>query len=99
MHLIQILLPLMDDKAASASLFGELRHELTSKFGGLTLYRNAPAQGLWEDDGDVHEDVIVVAEVMVDDVDREWWGRYRKELEARFDQEEIAIRALSAIRL
>jgi hypothetical protein len=99
MHLIQILLPLMNGKAASAPLFGALREELTSKFGGLTFHRNAPAQGLWEDDGEVKEDTIVIAEVMADEVDREWWRSYREELERRFQQEEIVIRALSATRL
>jgi hypothetical protein len=99
MHLIQILLPLTEEKAASASTFGQLREELTAKFGGLTFHRNAPAQGLWDDAGEVQEDTIVIAEVMAEEVDYQWWQRYREELEGRFQQKEIVIRAITATRL
>jgi hypothetical protein len=63
------------------------------------LHRNAPAQGLWDNDGDVQEDAIVIAEVMATELDRGWWLSYRKELELRFRQEEIVIRAASVTRL
>ncbi|WP_430256969.1 hypothetical protein [Neorhizobium sp. DAR64872/K0K18] len=98
MHLIQILLPTSGGKAAPL-LLDQVREELTEKFGGLTFHRSAPAQGLWEDGGDVQEDDIVVAEVMADELDPEWWLVYRRELERRFRQDEIVIRALSATRL
>lgn len=47
MHLVQILLPIHDN---SQELFpvGEyrrVREELTEKFGGLTVYTRAPAEG------------------------------------------------------
>ena len=36
---------------------------------------------------------MLVLEVMADELDRDWWGRYRRELEARFRQDEIVVRA------
>jgi hypothetical protein len=99
MFLIQILLPVTHGDVSPAPLFHLLREELTTKFGGLTLHRNAPAQGLWDNDGDVQEDAIVIAEVMATELDRGWWLSYRKELELRFRQEEIVIRAASVTRL
>ncbi|MBB6510509.1 hypothetical protein F4695_003900 [Rhizobium soli] len=53
MFLIQILLPVTHGEVSPASLFHLLREELTTEFGGLTLHSNAPAQGLWDNDGDV----------------------------------------------
>ncbi|GLR56878.1 hypothetical protein GCM10007919_16020 [Rhizobium indigoferae] len=76
-----------------------MRKELTERFGGITLHVNAPAEGLWEDDGDVEEDRIIVVEVMVDDLDRAWWSSYRADLEVRFRQEEIVLRAVVIERL
>ena len=40
------------------------------------------------------EDQIIVFEVMVCDLDREWWRNCREKLEGVFDQEEIALRAM-----
>ncbi|WEZ85597.1 hypothetical protein P6U16_26665 (plasmid) [Rhizobium sp. 32-5/1] len=99
MQLIQILLPLSTADADSRERINQVRQELMILFGGLTLYRNAPADGFWEDGGTVEQDVIVVAEVMADELDRDWWSNYRAELEQRFQQDEIVIRAMSATRL
>ena len=47
MHLVQILLPIHDN--AQQEFPGEeylrVRQELTEKFGGLTVYTRAPAEG------------------------------------------------------
>ncbi|WP_432444299.1 hypothetical protein [Rhizobium leguminosarum] len=66
---------------------------------GVTLHGNSPAEGLWCDDGEIERDRIVVAELMTPDLDRTWWSSYRKELEARFRQEEIVIRVIGIERL
>jgi len=63
------------------------------RFGGLTAYNRAPAQGLWNDDGGVERDEIVVYEVMADDLDPAWWAAYRTGLAQRFDQKELVVRA------
>ena len=99
MYLIQILLPLPGDGRGSSKLFLEVREELAARFGGLTFYSNAPAEGLWRDGCDMEEDAVVVAEVMADELDRDWWAGYRAELERRFRQDEIVIRSLSMERL
>ncbi len=95
MHLIQILLPLYDNAGNTfgEELYGKVRRELTERFGGLTAFTRAPAQGLWKDAGKTRRDDIVVFEVMVEDVDAGWWRGYRKNLEAEFRQDEIVIRA------
>ena len=99
MHLIQVLLPLSGAGDAHTERFGQVREELTSRFGGLTFYRNSPAEGLWHDGDSVERDAIVIAEVMVDEIDQAWWAGYRRELERRFGQDEIVIRALAITRL
>jgi hypothetical protein len=39
------------------------------------------------------EEDIVVFEVMASELDADWWGNYRRELEKRFRQDVIVIRA------
>lgn len=96
MHLIQLLLPLYDNAGQPfpRAQFDGVRQELVARFGGLTTYSRAPAKGLWKDDGEsVQKDDIVVHKVMADALDRAWWAGYRKQLEARFQQEELVVRA------
>jgi hypothetical protein len=96
MHLVQILLPLYDNEQQPQppSFFREVQQELTERFGGLTVYTRAPAQGLWKQNGShTTRDDIVIFEVMVDELDEHWWGEYRRELERRFRQEHVLIRA------
>jgi hypothetical protein len=42
---------------------------------------------------------VVVVEVMTDHLDRAWWDAYRRELEARFRQDELVVRAMQIERL
>jgi len=97
MHLIQLFLPLYDEVGSvfPQAQFVAVRKELTDKFGGATTYSRAPAQGFWKEKGTVHQDDIVVFEVMAEDLDRQWWKTYRKTLEAKFRQQEVLIRAQS----
>jgi len=98
-NLIQVLLPLSTDRKENSKRFRLVRHELASRFGGLTLYGNAPAEGLWEDEGAVETDAIVIVEVMAEELDLDWWAAYRVKLERRFHQDEIVIRSMTATRL
>ena len=96
-YLVQILLPLYDNDGEQfgAAIFGEVRAELTDRFGGLTAHMRAPARGLRKtDDGTVSRDDIVILEVMATDLDRSWWRAYRERLEARFRQDAIVVRAM-----
>jgi hypothetical protein len=99
MHLIQILLPLYDNAGNTfdQELFGKVRRELTERFGGLTAFTRAPAQGLWNDEGQTKRDDIVVFEVMADELDADWWRGYRKILEKEFRQDTIIIRAQTVV--
>jgi hypothetical protein len=96
-YLVAILLPLSGDNGRVD--LKQVRDELTELFGGVTMHINAPAEGVWENEGGVDRDNIIVIEVMTDDLDRRWWAAYREELEHRLDQEEIVIRATSIERL
>ena len=102
MHLVQILLPLYDNRGNRLvrSLFAQVRDELVARFGGMTAHARAPASGLWQEDGGetVHDD-LVIYEVMVDPLDEGWWNRYRLQLQARFRQDELVIRAHPITRL
>jgi hypothetical protein len=95
MHLIQILLPLYDNDGQhfGEELYTAVRDELSERFGGLTAFTRAPAQGLWTSDGETTHDDIVVFEVMVKTVEEAWWHGYRVRLERTFRQDTIVIRA------
>ena len=102
MHLVQLLLPLRDneDRPFPRAEFDRVKRELTDRFGGVTAYLRSPASGAWrEEDGDVTHDDMAIVEVMDEDLDRPWWQSYRRDLEHRFRQDEIMIRATAAERL
>jgi hypothetical protein len=98
MYLIQLLLPVLhnDGRPVASHLFEAVHRELADKFGGLTVYSRAPAEGTWRDDAERKvQDDLLLFEVMVQEVDREWWRAYRHDLEARFQQQEILIRSFA----
>lgn len=98
MHLVQVLLPLFDNAGEKlpAGLYQTVRDELTERFGGLTAYTRAPAEGLWkENESKTSHDEIVVYEVMTPHLDADWWGSYRRDLEGRFQQQQVIVRAQS----
>jgi hypothetical protein len=98
MYLIQFLLPLRDNERRpfARADFERVRAELTERFGGVTAFLQAPASGVWKDAGETTHDELVLYEVMTEALDRAWWKGYRAELEKRFRQEAIVVRALGA---
>jgi hypothetical protein len=97
-HLVQILLPLHTREGADvpAEMFARVRAELTERFGGVTAYSRSPATGLWKGpDDDIERDQVIMVEVVVDVFARDWWARYREQLEKWFGQEEVHARALA----
>jgi hypothetical protein len=101
-HLIQLLLPVQDNhgQAYPRRFYDELVKRLTEKFGGVTAYTRAPATGVWEaGSGAKVRDQVVVYEVMVDQLNLEWWADLRQQLERQFAQEELVIRAQEIQRL
>lgn len=101
MHLVQLFLPLYDNehRELPRELYRQVRRELTERFGGMTAFNRAPASGLWETDGETVEDELIIFEVMAEELDPGWWSEYRTELERRFRQEELVIRAQEIRRL
>jgi hypothetical protein len=101
-ELVQLLLPVQDARgqAHPRAWYDDLARRLADEFGGVTAYTRAPATGLWETGtGETVRDQVVVYEVMVEEVDEAWWKRLRVELEARFAQEELVVRAQAMRRL
>lgn len=96
MFLVQILLPLRDNQgeAFSDRLFCQVREELVTRFGGVTAYLQSPAQGVWQSEGEqTSQDEVYLVEVMTDTLDYSWWRNYREEMEARFKQQQLMMRA------
>ena len=95
MYLIQILLPVSSGPNVGA--FSRTREELADKFGGVTAYTRAAAQGIWiSPAGEKERDSMLMVEVFAQDFDRGWWRSYQEVLAERFQQEEIHIRAINA---
>jgi len=97
MQLVQIFLPLYDNNKQEfdRSLYDDLRTLLKDQFGGVTFYRNTPTEGLWKDEtGKTNFDELIIVEVMITEVHKEWWQQFSQRLEQVFDQEEILIRSI-----
>ena len=95
MHLVQILLPIYDNdgQAFGQTLYLKVKTVFTEKFGGVTAYVTAPAEGAWQGpSGTPRHDQIVIFEVMTVRLDRSWWRKMRGELARTFRQEQLVIR-------
>jgi hypothetical protein len=101
MFLVEILLPLRDEKAQAfpAELYESLAQLLTERFGGVTSFARSPAEGRWKQGGATARDDIVVIEVMAEQIERPWWAALRRKLMREFRQEDVVIRAHAAERL
>ena len=97
MYLVQLFLPLRDNSGEpfSRERFATVSAEITERFGGMTAYARSPAIGLWKDAGEepTKRDELVVYEVMIEELDVEWWRHYRLSLEERFRQDNIVVRS------
>lgn len=47
----------------------------------------------------MQRDEVVLVEVMADHVDHGWWAAYREDLQRRFRQDEVLVRAMAVERL
>ena len=102
MYLIQLLLPLHDNhkQAFPRAYFDQVREDLTNRFGGVTAFVRSSAVGLWkENSDDTNRDEVVMFEVLSDELDKDWWPSYRRELQNKFRQEELLIWASTITRL
>ncbi|WP_112661720.1 hypothetical protein [Microvirga flavescens] len=96
MHLVQILLPMTDPAGHrfSGEAYGRVRTELAGRFGGVTSFTRARLDGARRENGHPGHGDVAVFEIMTRDIDHTWWEDYRAELERRFEQEAIVVRAL-----
>ena len=95
MYLVELLLPLYDNegRAFGEEALNRVRDELAERFGGVTAFRRSPAEGVWDEGGEMSRDQVVVLQVMAGALERAWWAEYRAELERRFRQEKLVVRA------
>ena len=95
MYLVQLLLPLYNNSGMrfEQELYSEVRNELMNRFGGITAYTRAPVHGLWHDSEQVVRDDLIIDEIMVKELDKNWWCEYRNVLENRFQQDTLVMRA------
>ena len=100
MYLVQLLLPLYDNSGHRfhKSKLNAVKNLLTRTYGGITMYKRSPAEGLSTDATQVVRDEIVIFEVMTPKLQKAWWANYRRRLEKLFRQDTIIVRA-SKIRL
>ena len=100
-YLIQVLIPIHDNRRTPfpRQRFERVRQELTDRFGGVTVFLRSPAIGFWKDEEAVVRDDVVLYEVMTETLDRDWWTRYRLQLQERFAQQEMVIRSSEIERL
>jgi hypothetical protein len=95
MKSIEIFLPMKanDGTPFRGEVFDRIEDELTEKFGGVTAYKRAPAEGRWNSGGEMQVDEIAIFEVVADGIDHAWWKRFRAALEESLRQEKILITA------
>jgi hypothetical protein len=100
--LCQILLPVQDNdgRPFPDSVWEEVKGRLVSEFGGITVYRRSPAEGVWAPHGRAAaaEDVFVI-EVMTPAFDQKWWGDCQSALQVRLAQEHVVVRAIKLTEL
>ena len=95
MFVVELFLPLEkpDGSPVPADLFERIKTELTDRFGGVTAQLQPPASGAWKPEAaEVIHDRVVIFEVMIEDVDTEWWRQYRHRLEVELEQQRILAR-------
>jgi hypothetical protein len=99
MKLVQIFLPRHADNGRRfpAALYARERELLVERFGELTAFTRSPVRGLWRSDAQAPKgDDLVIFELMVRRLDRQWWNNYRYKLQKRFRQKSIRVRVQDA---
>ena len=101
-HCVELFLPLRKagGEPIALDVYQALEDELTQRFGGVTAFSRAPARGRWTASGGrPTTDDIVIYEVMVRELDQQWWAQLRERLESELEQEEVLVRAHPIVRL
>lgn len=94
MNVIEVFLPLDTgpDLPISLEAIEGLVAGLADRFGGATAFTREPADGLWKTRTSMQRDRIIIVEVVVDEVDQDFWQAYKRRLEQEFAQDEVMIR-------
>jgi hypothetical protein len=97
MHLVQLLLPMANNQGVRYPdpLIQTIKSLLVEKYGGVTAFTRAPAEGVWAHDGKRDHDDVAMIEVMMATFDRRWWAEFKIHLEQKLAQKEILIRSFT----
>ncbi|MFD1770363.1 inorganic diphosphatase [Sphingobacterium suaedae] len=93
--LYELFIPLQapDRQPFPRTHFSDLRDELITRFGGLTIYQRTPVKGIWENPSHVREgDDLIIYEVMTTEECIRYWQELKRKLEQVFQQTDILIR-------
>ncbi|MEE9594123.1 MAG: hypothetical protein V3V92_01855 [Candidatus Hydrothermarchaeales archaeon] len=74
--------------------FKQTKDDLVKRFGGVTLApldKNLAYEGIWVDKGKTYVDRIVIARVITDVDEDDFYMDFKEVLEKRFHQKEIMI--------
>lgn len=97
---VELFIPLINQQNNTSihKKYNQLRIQLLSKFGGLTIYKRTPVEGLWNDENEkTVQDDIMIYEIMIQQVDLNYWKDLKRSLEKSLNQEEIIIRISDAV--
>ncbi|MEJ2881009.1 inorganic diphosphatase [Pedobacter sp. GR22-6] len=95
--LVQLLLPLQDrdGKGFPDAFYEKFQHQLTEKFGGLTVYQRNPAEGFWKEGrSETVKEAMLVHEVLVGTIDEAYWKNLKASLLKQFRQDDILITSI-----
>ena len=93
---IEILLPVYDNEGIALPTieFAWVREILANAFGGVTFFPPPASRRIVEAGRRKSKrDQIVVIAVLVENMDRSWWERFRGDLERRFRQKVVVVTA------
>ena len=97
MFLIELFVPLAKPQGGSIdqAVFDRIKQQLAERFGGVTAFVQAPAEGVWKSPSEeTIEDRVAILQVMMKEIDVNWWREFRTTLEQELDQDEILVRSI-----
>lgn len=96
--MVQLFLPYFDPDGRQfpRSYYNGLKQQLVEKFGGISMYEQAPITGLWkENEQAVQRDRLMIFEVMATTIDVDYWRALKEKLQKKFRQQEVLIRRMN----
>jgi len=92
-NLVRLFIPVknQDGNPFKKECFLHLNKELQEKFGGLTIYSQRLAEGIWKDGQETIVDDLLVYEVVTGVINHDYWENLKTRLKKTFAQQDIMI--------